>query len=146
MTTKQIDEYSINSLQDTAKGIPEDKERERLEEVKYTYEYRYCSGYGVSTLICVCETDPVDKINLETERQHCYFATTDVSKMCNGWRRNMVFWWYMTNTYNICGKGHREEQPVCLKYAIRKAYPLDDGWYTGYKSQLVKTCQPKQHQ
>ena len=81
MTTKQIEEYSINSLQDTVKIIPENEERERNEEVKCTYGHQYCSRYGVSTVICVCETDPVNKINLETVRQYCYSATTDVSKM-----------------------------------------------------------------
>ena len=31
----------------------------------------------------------------------------------------------MTNTYNICGKGTCADPPVYLKYAIRKAYPLE---------------------
>jgi hypothetical protein len=95
---------------------------------------RFCSVYGVSTVICICDSDPVDKINLEMVREYCYFATTDVAKMSNSWKRNMLYWWYMTNTYNICGKGTRAEPPACLKNAIRKAYPSEraDGLFKKY--------------
>ena len=43
----------------------------------------------------------------------------------------MLYWWYMTKTYNICGKGTRADLPACLKAAIRKAYPSEreDGMY-----------------
>jgi len=49
--------------------------------------------------------------------------------MSNSWKRNMLYWWYMTNTYNICGKGTRADPPplgrrilpnrrmVCTKYS-----------------------------
>ena len=64
-------------------------------------------------------------------REYCYFATAEVSKMSNSWKRNMLYWWYMTNIYNICGKGIREDPPACLKAAIRKAHPSEsaDGKY-----------------
>ena len=54
--------------------------------------------------------------------------------MSNSWKRNMLYWWYMTNTYNICGKGTRAEPPACLKNAIRKAYPSEraDGLFKKY--------------
>ena len=64
----------------------------------------YCSVYGVSTVICLCKTDHVHKINLEMVRKYCYFATTEVSKMSNSWKRNMLYWWYIANTYNILGR------------------------------------------
>jgi len=98
---------------------------EPLVEVKCDSSHRYCSVYGVSTVLCLCKTDPVENINLEMVREYCYFATTEVSKMSNSWKRNMLYWWYMTNTYNICGKGTRADPPACLKYAIRKAYPSE---------------------
>jgi len=46
----------------------------------------------------------------------------------------MLYWWYMTNTYNICGKGTHEDPPACLKAAIRKAYPSErpDGMFKKY--------------
>ena len=51
--------------------------------------------------------------------------------MSNSNKQNMLYWWYMTNTYNICGKGTHEEPPACLKSAIRKAYTSEwaDGMY-----------------
>ena len=84
-------------LQDTVDGSKGDDEKEELKEVQCTPNHRYCSRYGVSTVVCVCESDPVNKVNLEMVRQYCYFATTDVSKMTNSWKRNMLFWWCMTN-------------------------------------------------
>ena len=86
---------------------------------------------GASTVLCLCDTNTVENINLEIVREYCYFATTEVLKMSNSWKRNMLYWWYMTNTYNICGKGTRVDPLACLKYAIRKAYPSEreDGMY-----------------
>ena len=70
--------------------------REEYKKIRESMEV-----YGVSTVICICESDPVDKINPEMVREYCYFATTNVSKMSNSWKRNMLYWWHMTNTYNI---------------------------------------------
>ena len=114
--------------------INKDSEWEASIEVKCSPNNRFCSVYGVSTVICICESDPVDKINLEMVCEYCYFATTDVSKMSTSWKRNMLYWWYMTNTYNICGKGTRAEPPACLKNTIRKAYPSEraDGLFKKY--------------
>lgn len=100
---------------------------EELEEVECTAENRYCKLYGLSPVVCICESDPLRLIDLEEVREFCWFATTDVAKMEATWKRNMLYWWYMTNTYNICGKGHRREPPKCLKAAIRKAWPEPSG-------------------
>ena len=78
---------------------------------------------------CICESDPVRLINMEELANYCYYATKQYSNMDNGDKRFMLYWWYMTNTYNICGKGQRKEVPPCLLAAIRKAYPSADGWY-----------------
>ena len=104
---------------------------EPLVEVNCSSNHRCCSVYGVSTVLCLCDTDPVQNINLEMVREYCYFATTEVSKMSNSWKRNMLYWWYMTNTYNICGKRTRADPPACLKAAIRKTYSSEreDGMY-----------------
>jgi len=109
---------------------------EPLNDVNCVPNHRFCSVYGVSTVVCICKTDPVHKMNIAMVRQYCYFATTEVSKMSNSWKRNMLYWWYMTNTYNICGKGTRAELHTCLKAAIRKAYPSerDDGMYMKYST------------
>jgi len=66
--------------------------------------------------------DSVDKTDLEVVGQYCFFATTEVTNMTNSNKQNMLYWWYMTNTYNICGKGARQKSHACLKAAIHKAY------------------------
>ena len=80
------------------------------------YPIRYCSLYGASMATCICNFDPVEDVNLQELRQYCWFATKDVDKMAN--THNMLYWWYMTNTYNICGKGNRLDPTACLKAAI----------------------------
>ena len=104
-------------------------EYEQLVEVDCTPENRYYSLYGVNMATCICNCDPVDGVNLHELRQYCWFATKEVDKMANTHKRNMLYWWYMTNTYNICGKGNRLEPPACLKAAIRKAHPEANGKY-----------------
>jgi len=94
-------------------------EWEPLLDVVCTPTNRYCAKYGVSTVVCVCKTDPVDRIDLEVVRQYCFFATTELAKMKNSNKRNMLYWWYMTNTYNICDKGTRQEPPACLMAAVK---------------------------
>jgi len=64
---------------------------EPLVEVKCSSGHRYCSVFGVSTVLSLCDTDPVENINLEMVREYCYFATTEVSKMSNSWKRNMLY-------------------------------------------------------
>lgn len=107
---------------------------EALIEVSCTPDSRYCSIHGVNAVVCICDANPPDKINLEMVYQYCYFATTDLSNMDNRKKRNMLYWWYMTNHYNICGKGNRKEPPACLLAAIRKAYPEASGRYVPYKA------------
>ena len=104
-------------------------EFEELVEVDCTPENRYCSLYGVNMATCICNFDPVEDVNLQELRQYCWFATKEVDKMANTHKRNMLYWWYMTNTYNICGKGNRLDPPACLKAAIRKAHPEANGKY-----------------
>ena len=39
----------------------------------------------------------------------------------------MMYWWYATNVYSLCGKGNRGKLPDCLEYAIKKTYPEPEG-------------------
>ena len=115
---------------DTAADGNEYEENVRVE---CTPGNRCCSLYGVSMVICICEFDPVGDIDLDELRQYCWFADRDVDNMTTKQKRNMLYWWYMTNTYNICGAGNRKEPPACLKYAIRCAYPEADGKYVVFQ-------------
>lgn len=54
-----------------------DKYKE-LVEVECTPGNRYCTMEGVSHVLCICETNPVSRIDLEVVREHCWFATTTV--------------------------------------------------------------------
>jgi hypothetical protein len=138
MSKQEIEEYKRMELQGgeaydgDEHGGGDDDLYEELEEVECTPQNRYCSRYGLSQVLCVCESNPVGKIDLETVREFCYFATTDVSSMSYSWRRNMLYWWYMTNIYNICGKDNREEPPKCLLAAIRNKWPEANGKYKKY--------------
>jgi len=122
------EERPIEEAEENADGT-----MEMLLEVDCTSEHRYCAAYGLNPVLCICETDPVSKVNLEVIRQYYHFATKDVSKMDNSNKRNMLYWWYMTNIYNICGKSKREDPPACLKATIRKEYPEESGWYKKYQ-------------
>jgi hypothetical protein len=58
----------------------------------------------------------------------------DLDKMTPSHKRNMLFWWYATNVYNISGKSKRGKLPECLEYAIRLEHPNPDGVrYKGYR-------------
>lgn len=92
---------------------------------------RYCSMHGISFAICICESIPVQKLDLAAIKEDCYFATDELEKMSNPHKRNMIYWWYATNIYSICGKGKRKELPKCLVHRIRQCYPSDE--YSGYE-------------
>jgi hypothetical protein len=83
-------------------------------------------------VLCICKTDPPDKINLKVVHAFCWFATKEVTDMDNSNKQNMLYWWYMTNIYNIDGWGVTREPPACLTAAIRHAYPEENRQYMGY--------------
>ncbi len=113
--------------------ISNDGEYKTLVDYNCTPQQRYCAKYGLSPIMCVCQTDPPKNINLEVVREYCWFATKDVTDMDNGNKWNMLYWWYMTNIYNIGGRGVTKKPPECLTSAIRRAYPEKDGKYKWYR-------------
>ena len=106
---------------------------EELVDVECTVENRHCAQYGLSPVLCVCTTDPLNRINLDVVREYCWFAMKDVREIDNSHKRNMLYWWYMTNIYNISGRGVTKKPLDCLTAAIRCAYPEDNGKYKGYR-------------
>lgn len=133
LTEEEINLYNQHEIRSLQDGQLSEKsscgKKERSVEVNCSAGNRYCSVYGVNTIVCVCESDPVHKLDLNVVHQYCWFATMTVDKMPNRLKRNMLYWWYMTNVYQICGKGKRRDPPACLKAAIRNAYSEEDGWY-----------------
>ena len=59
------------------------------------------------------------------------FERIVTDKITNSQRRCMIYWWYATKIYSICGKGKRMMLPDCLVNAVRK-FPEEDGKYTWY--------------
>jgi len=92
-----------------------------------TYARRKCALYGIRFLSCVCDAIPVEKIDLASIHQDCYFATTELMEMPNNQKCNMIYWWYATNIYNIAGRGNIDRLPLCLEYWMRQIYPNPDG-------------------
>ena len=98
-----------------------------------TNSNRLCACHGIRFIGCVCDVLPVNQRTLATIKEDCYFATTDLEDMTNNQRRNMLYWWYAVNVFNISGAGKRGKLPECLEYAIRLLYPNPVGvHYTGY--------------
>ena len=98
-----------------------------------THSNRLCACHGIRFIGCVCDVLPVNQRTLTTIKEDCYFATTDLEDMPNNQKRNMLYWWYAVNVFNISGAGKRGKLPECLEYEIRKLYPNEDGvLYTGY--------------
>lgn len=102
-----------------------------------TYEKRLCRKFGINFIgRCICEQIPVAERDLTTITEDCHLIGKPLSEINeNKPKRLMLYWWYATNVYSIRGKGHRGRLPVCLEYAIKKAYPekYSEDW-TGYKS------------
>ncbi len=99
-----------------------------------TNEIRVCARYRVRFIGCVCDVLPVGQRDLATRKEDCYFAMDDLDKMTPSHKRNMLFWWYATNVYNISGKSKRGKLLECLEYAIRLEHPNPDGVrYKGYR-------------
>ena len=92
-----------------------------------------CSLYGLNFLQCITECFPVVGRNLEGIARECYFVTMEVNQMTNRKKRNLLYYWYATNVYNIVGKYNRERLPPCLESAVRSAYPEPNGHYTGFR-------------
>lgn len=118
-------------------GAEEEKHNNLQREVsekdaECTFENRLCSLYGVSMLQCICKTNPVTDLDLNTVREDCHFANKKVKSMTNNEKRCMIYWWYATNIYSICGKKKRRQLPNCLVKAVRDAYPEESGVYEGF--------------
>ena len=104
------------------------------EKPECTDQNRCCAVYGIRFVNCICKCMPVDKCDLATIKEDCYFATNELDDMQPNHKRNMLYWWYATNIFSISGKGNRGKLPECLEYAIREAYPNPEGvQYKGHR-------------
>ncbi len=103
-----------------------------VSNVKCEYGKRLCSVHGVGMIGCICDLHPVSRLNLQVLKEDCYFAKEEVKDMTNSQKRCMIYWWYATNIYSICGKKKRMRLPDCLVNSVRTAYPEASGTYEGF--------------
>ena len=92
------------TLPDSHTSLPKDTTADVSDEpVECCLSNRYCSMHSVSSTVSICNAVPVHKLDLETIKDNCSFATDEIDKMTNPHKRNMIYWWYATNIYSICG-------------------------------------------
>lgn len=81
---------------------------------------RLCSVYGLNFRRCICDKIPIADQDLTSIMSSCPFATGESAKdLSPNEKRNILYWWYATNVFLICGKANRGPLPDCLVYAIR---------------------------
>mmetsp|Transcript_23914 Transcript_23914/g.39424 ORF Transcript_23914/g.39424 Transcript_23914/m.39424 type:complete len:372 (-) Transcript_23914:79-1194(-) len=123
---------STNATDESTAGDQQCNLQKDVSNAKCVYGKRLCSIHGVEMIGCICELHPVKRLNLQTLKEDCYFAKDEVKDMTNSQKRCMIYWWYATNIYSICGKRNRLQLPDCLVNAVRTAYPEADGNYEGF--------------
>jgi hypothetical protein len=105
-------------------------------EVEFcTPQNRLCSMHGVEYTTCLAESRPIEELNLDAIAEQCQYVDREVAEMPNNLKRNILYWWFATNFYQIVGLGERQQLPSCLVCAIRMAYPNEKGTpFVGFKS------------
>jgi len=85
--------------------------------------HRECAMHDIGQVVCICKAIPLRALDLEVISESCYFVDREVRDMEPWHKRNVLYWWYATNHYNLCGKFRRGRLPRCLVRMIRTAYP-----------------------
>jgi len=134
ITTPETEPFSSATDENDPPPVssPDTSESEDIEAIPNrkavcTWDHRLCSVYGIEAKVCVCVTNPVDRYDLEVLAENCYFVYRPVNEMKPWHKRNLLYWWYATNVYQICGKFKRGRLPVCLVRMIRMAHPNPSG-------------------
>jgi hypothetical protein len=93
-----------------------------------------CAKYGVQFETCICQAVPVKSLILQEIARECYFVSMATDNMQSNHKRNLIYWWYATNIYFICGRHNRAELPECLVWDVRRHFPNKPGMpYKGYR-------------
>ena len=88
-----------------------------------------CSLCGIQFDRCVAEVSPVDDIVMKEVARECFFVDKPVEEMSLSEKRNILYYWYATNVFGICGKNHVAYLPMCLVWKIRGRFREPDGVY-----------------
>jgi hypothetical protein len=140
MTTPTLDVVSPTDPMETPVHDPQafddkDFEPPPAPDKPCSYGSRRCSVYGLDFRRCICDKIPVADQDLASIMGSCPFVTHDsVDDLANNEKSNILYWWYATNVFLICGKKQRGLLPDCLVYAIRRRYPNQKGIkYVGFR-------------
>ena len=114
---------------------------------------RYCSIMGSTRTCCILNEVPIDSVSTEEKLRSialtCPFATraTNPIDLPVNQKRNVLYWWYATHTFHVCGWGNREPLPSCVVTAIRTRFPNPRHQTTGQlleeydvKESLILSC------
>lgn len=118
-------------------SVDEEYEPPPCPEHPCTYGNHLCSVYGLTFRCCICEKSekiPVADQDLKSIKRSCPFAAGDTAdSLSPKLKRNMMYWWYVTNIFLICRKSCQGPLPKCLVYAIQCRYPNQKGvHYVGF--------------
>ena len=85
---------------------------------------------------CVSKTFQVKCMVMDDLMKVCPLVEGgDCRNSSNKQKRCILYWWFSTNVYLICGKGNRCKLPDCIISSIRKKYPNEVSVpYVGFKS------------
>ena len=109
---------------------------------KCTYENRLCRKFGVNFIArCICDEIPPSQQDLAVVAEDCYLITQPFETLSNKSKRLMLYWWYATNIYSLCGKGRRGKLPDCLEYEIKRLFLPEDNEedFTQFKKGNART-------
>lgn len=104
-----------------------------------TDQNRLCAIAGNVRDICICDSFPPESFALRELAKDCHFVTEETDRMPPSHKRNVMYWWYATNPYNIRGAGNVIELPPCLVQRVRQLYPNPRGQpYVGNRGPSAK--------
>ena len=67
-----------------------------------------CSRYGINFIECITHTFNVDSMAIDDIMHGCYFVEGKYSEtMTNKEKRFLLYWWFATNIYLVCGRHNR---------------------------------------
>ena len=94
----------------------------------------HCSILGIYFPTCILHVVPEPTV--VEAAVDCHFANDlaaapDLEKE-RSWQRNVLYWWYATNIYEIHGGGNRAQMPECLVTRIRDRFPSPTNIYKGF--------------
>ena len=100
-----------------------------------------CSNYGINFVQCIRRIFVIEEMIIDALIPECPFVDRTLTSitMENKCKRFLLYWWFSTNMYLVCGRNNRYKLPACLIEAMRVTYPISIGiLYVGHKKAAGK--------